>query len=168
MKFLLLGFTPATSFYFISFCLVLGLISLTYSSFLALRQVDLKKIVAYSSVAHMSLTLLGLMSCSTSGILGAIVLMLAHGFVSAALFFLVGMVYHRLGTRLVKYCGGFALVCPYLTFFFFSFSCANLGFPGTLNFIGEFLIFVGLVSGPFLYIAFLSILPFVLTLLYTI
>lgn len=168
MKFLLLGFPFATSSYFISFCLTLGLISTTYSSFLAIRQVDLKKIIAYSSIAHMSLTLLGIFSLSTAGLAGALVLMIAHGFVSAALFFLVGMLYQRTGTRLLKYYGGLASICPLFTFFFFLFSCANLGFPGTLNFLGEFLIFVGLTASPALYIVFLSSLPFVLTLLYTV
>ena len=114
IKFLLLGFTIITTQYFISFCLTLGLISSVYASFLAVRQIDLKKIVAYSSIAHMSFTLLGLFSQTLSGISGAVVLMIAHGFVSAALFFLVGMLYYRVHTRLIKYYSGLIILCPQL------------------------------------------------------
>jgi NADH:ubiquinone oxidoreductase subunit 4 (subunit M) len=111
-----------------------------------LRQIDLKKIIAYSSIAHMNLIVLGLFSFNQHGIDGAIYLMIGHGIVSSALFFLVGILYDRYHTRLLKYYSGLVIVMPIFTIYFFIFTLANMSFPGTSNFIGEFVILLGVFN----------------------
>jgi len=143
LRYLLLLFPEACRYYspvVFSLCL-LGII---YASLSTFKQIDLKKIIAYSSISHMNLVVGGLFSLNLSGILGAIVLMLAHGIVSGALFLLVGVLYERFHTRLIRYYGGITQVMPLFALCFFFFNLANMGLPGTFNFVGELLIFVGL------------------------
>lgn len=137
---------PIGSAYFsplVSTCALLGVV---YASLSTLRQIDLKRIIAYSSVAHMSVVMVGLFSYTQQGVEGAIYLMIGHGVVSAALFFCVGVLYDRTHTRLLRYYGGVASVMPLFAAAFFLFTLANMGFPGTSNFIGELLIFLGAMS----------------------
>lgn len=108
-----------------------------------LQQIDLKKIIAYSSVGHMSLVLLGIFSNSSISIVGAITLMLSHGITSSALFTLIGVLYERHNTRIIKYYSGLVQIMPLFSTFFIIFSLANLALPSTSNFIGEILILVG-------------------------
>jgi NADH-quinone oxidoreductase subunit M len=120
-----------------------------YGSLTTLRQTDLKRIIAYSPVAHMNAMTVGLFSSTQQGIDGAIFLMISHGIVSSAPFFCVGFVYDRYHTRLVKYYGGLVITMPIFTTFLLVFSLANMGFPLTSNFIGEILSFCGLFQlGP--------------------
>ena len=142
LRFVMPVFPYATEYY-LPLGLTIAVVSILYSSLVTLRQVDLKKIVAYSSVAHMNVCTLGLFSLTTQGIEGAILLMIGHGVVSSTLFLLVGVLYDRHHTRLVKYYGGLAQVMPVFSAFFLYFSLANMGLPGTSNFIGELLVFVG-------------------------
>ena len=137
---------PLASDFFKSFICMLCIISIFYSSLVTIRQVDLKKIIAYSSVAHMNFSILGLFCFNQQGLLGSIILMLSHGFVSSALFFSIGIIYERYHTRLLRYYGGLALVLPIFSTFLFLFILGNISFPGTFNFIGEFLIIIGLVQ----------------------
>lgn len=130
--------------YFMPLIYMWGITSVIYASLATIRQIDLKRIIAYSSVAHMNMTVLGLFACNYYSIDGAIYLMLAHGIVSGALFFCVGVLYDRYHTRLLRYFGGLVQVMPLFALFFFFFTLANMGFPGTSNFIGEFLILAGL------------------------
>lgn len=132
------------SIFFSSFINTLAVAGVIYGSLSALRQADFKRIIAYSSVAHMNGVVLGLFSRSCQGIDGAIYQMVAHGVVSTGLFFCIGVLYERTHTRLVHYCGGFGIVMPIFCFFFLVFNMANMGFPGTPNFIGEILIYIGL------------------------
>lgn len=125
---------------------VLAVLSIIYASLITLRQIDLKKIIAYSSIAHMNLIVLGLFSFNQHGIDGAIYLMIGHGIVSSALFFLVGILYDRYHTRLLKYYSGLVIVMPIFTIYFFIFTLANMSFPGTSNFIGEFVILLGVFN----------------------
>lgn len=118
--------------------------SIVYASTNALRQIDVKRIIAYSSIAHMNLVVLGMFSYSYQGVHGSIVLMLAHGFVSGALFMLIGVLYDRYHTRIVNHYGGLTQVMPLFAVFFLFFSVANMGFPGTYNFVGELLSMVGI------------------------
>ncbi|RYX84643.1 hypothetical protein EON73_03195 [bacterium] len=128
----------------------MGLASVLFASLMTIRQMDMKRIIAYSSVAHMNLIVLGLFSYTKEGIDGAIYLMVGHGIVSSALFFLVGILYDRHHTRILLYYGGLVQVMPFYSIFFFLFTMANMGFPGTSNFIGELLILVGLFEkNPF-------------------
>jgi proton-translocating NADH-quinone oxidoreductase chain M len=129
--------------FFTPFVLTISLISVLYASFTTLQQVDLKKIIAYSSVAHMNFVTLGLFSQNIVGLEGGLFLMLSHGIVSSALFLCVGMLYERHGTRLVKYYSGLVHVAPLYVFCFLFFTLANMGLPGTSSFIGEFLILLG-------------------------
>jgi NADH:ubiquinone oxidoreductase subunit 4 (subunit M) len=121
----------------------IGIISILYSSLTTIRQIDLKRIVAYSSIAHMNFALLGLFSNSMQGISGSLFLSLSHGFVASALFLCIGILYDRHHTRLIKYYSGLALVMPLFSVIFLFFSLSNLGLPGTSSFIGELLTLVG-------------------------
>ena len=134
---------PFGSFYFTPLVQTLSLIAILYSSLTTLRQVDLKKIIAYSSVAHMNFVTLGLFSLNAQGIEGSLILMLAHGLVSPALFLLVGFLYDRHKTRLLHYYGGCGRTMPLFSLFFLFFTMANISLPGTANFVGEFLVLVG-------------------------
>lgn len=133
---------PEASKYFTPLLLTIGIIGIIYASCTTLRQIDLKKIVAYSSVAHMSLVIVGLFSDSLYGLEGALYLMLSHGIVSSGLFLCVGVLYDRYHTRIIRYYGGMTLFMPLFSFLFLSFSLANMGFPGTSAFVGEFLILI--------------------------
>ncbi len=125
---------------------VVALFSIFYASFVAIRQLDIKKIVAYSSIAHMGFVVLGLFSLTFFGFVGGYFTMLSHGIVASSLFFLVGVLYDRYKTRNLLYYGGLASVMPLFSFFFFLFTLANIGFPFTSNFVGEFYTLLGVVS----------------------
>jgi NADH:ubiquinone oxidoreductase subunit 4 (subunit M) len=111
-----------------------------------LCQIDLKRIIAYSSIAHMNYALFGLFTNSLEGYAGGLFLMLSHGFTSSALFFLVGFLYDRFHSRLLFYYSGLSIIMPFFYFFFFIFTITNFGFPGLANFIGEFLIFINVIN----------------------
>lgn len=120
--------------------------SVVLSSLTAIRQIDIKRIVAYSSIAHMNLAVLGLFSNQLTGLTGGFILTVAHGFVSAAMFLLIGVLYDRYHSRLITHYSGLARVMPLYAIFFILFSLANLGFPFSYNFVGEMSIIIGLVS----------------------
>ena len=124
----------------------LGILSIIFASMAAIRQIDLKKIIAYSSIAHMNLSVIGIFSLTYQGIQGSLFLLLSHGLVSSALFFLVGILYDRYYTKLLKYYGGLVVKMPIFSVFFFFFSIANLAFPGTSNFISELLVLIGITE----------------------
>lgn len=134
---------PEAHIYFTPMVVTFSLISIIYASFSTLRQIDIKSIVAYSSIPHMSVCLLGLFSNTVQGIEGALFLSLAHGLTSPALFILVTLLYDRHGTRVIKYYKGLVTSMPIFTIFFFIFTLANMGTPLTANWIGEFLSFMG-------------------------
>nr|ASP44540.1 NADH dehydrogenase subunit 4 [Agarophyton chilense]UAD89535.1 NADH dehydrogenase subunit 4 [Agarophyton chilense] len=134
---------PKASIYFTPLIFTLSIIAIIYASLTTLRQVDLKKIIAYSSVSHMGFVTIGIFSLNLQGIEGSILLMLSHGLVSSALFLCVGILYDRYKTRILKYYGGLMQVMPIFGIFFLFFSFANLGFPGTSSFIGELLVLIG-------------------------
>jgi NADH-ubiquinone oxidoreductase chain 4 len=123
-----------------------ALLGVVYGSLSTIRQIDLKRIIAYSSVAHMNLVMLGLFSYNVQGVQGAIYLMIGHGVVSTALFFCVGVLYDRYHSRLLRYYGGLVSVMPVFSGSFFAFTLANMSFPGTSNFLGELLLFVGVFA----------------------
>lgn len=134
---------PLATLYFTPLVYTLSLIAAIYASLTTLRQVDLKKIIAYSSVAHMGFVTIGIFTLNMQGIEGSIILMLSHGLVSSALFLCVGMLYDRHKTRILKYYGGLVQTMPIFVLFFFFFSFCNIGFPGTSSFIGELLVLIG-------------------------
>jgi NADH-quinone oxidoreductase subunit M len=121
----------------------LSMVAVVYTSLVALVQQDMKKLIAYSSVAHMAFVTIGLFSFNRQGIEGGLVVMLAHGLVSGALFLCVGVVYDRMHTREISQYGGLANNMPKYALFFMLFTMASVGLPGTANFVGEFLALIG-------------------------
>lgn len=116
---------------------------------MALAQLDMKKIIAYSSVSHMGLVTAGLFSSAPAGVVGSVYMMLSHGLVSSALFIFIGVLYERYGTRNILYYTGLTTTAPILMTFGFIFILANVGFPGTTGFVGEFLCLSGTASVDF-------------------
>lgn len=134
---------PEASFYFSPVVYTMAVVGIVYPSLTAIRQTDFKRIIAYTSIAHMNLVMLGIFSFNTIGLEGAILQSLSHGFVASALFLIIGVVYDRHGTRMVKYYGGLVHLMPVYVFIFLFFTLANIGLPGTSSFVGEFLILAG-------------------------
>jgi len=134
---------PQASAFFAPLVHTIAVVSIIYTSFTAIRQTDFKRIIAYTSIAHMNLVILGIFSFNSIGIEGAILQSLSHGFVASALFLIIGVVYDRYKTRIVSYFGGLALIMPIYSTIFLFFTLANIGFPGTSSFAGEFLVLVG-------------------------
>jgi NADH-quinone oxidoreductase subunit M len=121
----------------------LSVIAIIYTSLVAFAQEDMKKLIAYSSVAHMGFVTMGIFTVTTQGVDGAIFQMLSHGIISAALFLCVGVVYDRMHTREIAAYGGLADRMPLYAAFFMVFTMGNVGLPGTSGFIGEFLTLLG-------------------------
>jgi NADH-quinone oxidoreductase subunit M len=134
---------PDASVYFAPMMFALSVIAIIYTSLVALMQEDIKKLIAYSSVAHMGFVTMGLFALNRQGVDGAVVQMISHGFVSAALFLCVGVVYDRMHTREIKAYGGLVNRMPIYAAVFMVFTMANVGLPGTSGFVGEFLALVG-------------------------
>ena len=134
---------PEACFYFAPFVYTMSVAGIVYTSFTAIRQSDFKRIIAYTSVAHMNLVMVGLFSFNIIGLEGAILQSLSHGFVASALFLIIGVVYDRHHTRMVKYYGGLVHTMPVYILIFLFFTMANIGLPGTSSFVGEFLILTG-------------------------
>lgn len=134
---------PYACFYFTPIVYTIAVIGLVFTSFTAIRQTDFKRIIAYTSIAHMNLVVLGIFSQNVLGIEGALLQSLSHGFVASGLFLVIGVVYDRYKTRIVQYYGGLAITMPIYTIVFLFFTLANIGFPGTSSFVGEFLILLG-------------------------
>lgn len=134
---------PYACQYFTPLVATLSIIAIIYTSLTTCRQVDLKKIIAYSSVAHMNFVTLGLFSLNAQGVHGSILLMISHGLVSPALFLLVGGLYDRHKTRTLRYFSGLATTMPIFALFFVFFTMANISLPGTSSFVGEFLVLTG-------------------------
>jgi NADH-quinone oxidoreductase subunit M len=134
---------PEGSLQFIPLMFVLSGIAVVYTSLVALAQRDMKKLIAYSSVAHMAFVTFGLFAMNRQGIEGAMLVMLGHGLVSGALFLCVGVVYDRLHTREIDRYGGLSDNMPGYALLFMVFTMASVGLPGTSNFVGEFLSLVG-------------------------
>lgn len=159
-------FYKATIF-FLPMVYMLALVGILYASITIIRQVDIKKIIAYSSIIHMNIIVLGIFSLNYISLTGSIFCMISHGIVSSALFFLAGMLYDRYKTRLIFYYGGLVNIMPIFSFFFVFFSFANIGFPGTSGFIGEFLILIGFIDSNFIYIVLILII-LILSVIYSI
>lgn len=134
---------PDANVYFTPLIFTMSVIAIIYTSLTTLRQIDLKRIIAYSSVAHMSFVTIGIFSLNIQGIQGSILLMLSHGLVSSALFLCVGVIYDRHKTRLIKYYSGLVQLMPIFAVIFLFFTMANISLPATSSFVGEFLVLVG-------------------------
>jgi NADH-ubiquinone oxidoreductase chain 4 len=141
----LINFLPDASNYFSPLVQTIAIITIIYASFSTIIQQDTKRLIAYSSIAHMGVVLLGLFSNNIQGIEGGILLALAHGFVSPALFICVGgIIYDRTGTRIINYIRGLVHYMPIFILLFFIFTLCNTGIPLSLNFLGEQLSLIGI------------------------
>jgi len=145
-----IGLFPEASETFTPLIYTLSVIAIIFTSLIALMQEDMKKLIAYSSVAHMGFVTLGIFTIQQQGIEGSIIQMISHGLVSAALFLCVGVVYDRMHSRLISTYGGIVTVIPKYAVLFMIFTLAALGLPGTSGFIGEFLILMGAFKDNFL------------------
>jgi len=134
---------PEASVYFTPLIYTLSIIAIIYTSLVALAQEDMKKLIAYSSVAHMGFVTIGIFAGNLQSVEGAILVMLSHGFVSAALFLCVGVVYDRMHSREIATYGGLVHRMPVYAFVFMVFMMASVGLPGTSGFVGEFLVLLG-------------------------
>jgi proton-translocating NADH-quinone oxidoreductase chain M len=131
---------PNASIYFIPIVITICIISICYASLTAIRQTDLKRIIAYTSIAHINLVVIGIFSFNVPGINGSIIQSLSHGFVSTALFILIGVLYDRYHSRLYLHYSGLTNVIPLFSIFFLLNTLGNIGIPGTGNFTGEFIL----------------------------
>ncbi|RDU62606.1 NADH-quinone oxidoreductase subunit M [Helicobacter didelphidarum] len=134
---------PDASIYFMPIISVLATIMVIYAGIIAFKQRDIKKVIAYSSLSHMGIVVLGIFSFNIEGVSGAIFMMIAHGITSGALFFLVGMLYYRTQTRYIDDFGGVASIMPHYATFFALVMLSNVGLPLTIGFVGEFLSLYG-------------------------
>jgi len=137
---------PTASEYYSPLVYTLSLLGVIYASLTTLRQTDLKRIVAYSSVAHMGIVTLGIFTPTTSGQEGSIYIQLAHGVVSSGLFLAVAIVYDRYHTRTIRYYSGVATTMPVFSLLFFILTMSNIAVPGTSNFIGEIVTLRGVME----------------------
>tara|TARA_B100001146_G_scaffold4814_1_gene4345 strand:- start:2763 stop:4265 length:1503 start_codon:yes stop_codon:yes gene_type:complete len=141
-----LGLFPVASDYFTPLIFTLSIVAIIYTSLVALMQEDMKKLIAYSSVAHMGFVTLGIFSLTKQGLEGSIIQMISHGLISAALFLCVGVVYDRFHSRMISSYGGLVNIMPKYSLVFIIFVLAALGLPGTSGFVGEFLVLVGVLQ----------------------
>ncbi len=134
---------PEATAYFTPMVYVLSIVAIIYTSLVALAQQDMKKLIAYSSIAHMGFVTVGMFTLTTQGVQGSIFQMISHGIVSGALFLIVGVIYDRMYTRRIDRYGGLVRVMPKYAVVFMLFTMASVGLPGTSGFVGEFLVMVG-------------------------
>jgi len=164
---ILVSYFPVACIYYTPLVFGMCITSIILTSFEAIVQHDFKRLIAYTSVSHMNFAVLGIFSGTLYGLVGAVVLMLAHGLVSSGLFACVGMIYERYSSRQIEYFGGLIIGMPLLGTFFFIILLGNFGFPLTFNFIGELLILVGLAHTNLL-IFFLTSIGLFLSVVYSI
>jgi len=152
-----LNLFPEASLFFSPLVYILSLLGVIYASLTAIRQTDLKRIIAYSSVAHMNLVTIGIFSFNVIGIEGSILQSISHGFVSGAMFLLVGILYNRYHSRLLYYYSGLVHLMPIYAVLLLIFTLANIALPGTSSFVGEFLLLTGIYKTNFLVCIFATL-----------
>lgn len=158
---------PEASKFFSPFIFLLSLLAILYTSFSTIIQIDLKKAIAYSSVGHMAYTTIGLFSFTDEGVCGAVLLMVAHGLISSGLFICIGFLYDRYGSRLIRDYGGLAGVMPIFSSFFFIICLCSISFPGSLNFVAELSVYLGVFKVNF-FVTIFSTIGTVLSAIYMI
>ena len=159
------GMFPVASEYFTPLVYTLSIIAIIYTSLVALMQEDMKKLIAYSSVAHMGYVTLGIFTFTKQGIDGSIYQMISHGLISAALFLSVGVLYDRTHSRMINSYGGIVNILPKFSLIFMIFTLSALGIPGTSGFIGEFLVLIGIFQKNY-FVAILATLGVILAAAY--
>jgi NADH-quinone oxidoreductase subunit M len=161
---------PTASYIYSPYLFLLGLLGVLYASSAAFLQFDIKKIIAYSSVAHMGIITLGLFTMNHMGFVASVISMISHSFVASGLFLCIGIIYEKFQTRNIFYYGGLFRIMPIFSVYFFILSFANMGFPGTLSFVGEFftlqaLTKVSYISSIFIFCSFIISSVYILFLL---
>ena len=160
--YLALPLFPFGFYYFGPLLQWMSMLGIVYGGLSTLRQSDMKRLIAYSSVAHMGFATFALFSIESEvGILSAILIFIAHGFVSPALFIVVGLLYERYGTRIIRYYKGVGVIMPVMNSFAFLFTLCSIAFPGSLNFIGEFLVVVNASQTSILHVLIISLGAFI-------
>jgi NADH-quinone oxidoreductase subunit M len=162
----ILPILPDASHYLAGFIITLSLIAIVYIGFVALAQADMKKLIAYSSISHMGFVTLGFFLFSQLGVEGALVQMISHGFVSAAMFLCVGVMYDRMHSRQIADYGGVVNTMPKFAAFMMLFAMANSGLPATSGFVGEFMVILATIKANF-WLGFLAATTLVLGAAYT-
>ena len=157
---------PVANLYFLPLVNTFALLSIIYISFVIFIQMDMKKIIAYSSIIHMNFALLGLFSQTLNGIHGSIYLMFTHGFISSALFIIIGSLYLRMNSRILYYYQGLSRLFPFFSTVFLFLMLGNSGMPGTGGFIGEILILFGVFQKNF-FTGILSIIALFFSIIYS-
>lgn len=153
---------------FLSLLITLSIIGIIYGSLLTIRQIDLKRLIAYSSIAHMGFVTIGIFSLTYWGWIGSISLMLAHGLISSALFIISGFLYERFHYRVIKIYKGLLSIMPLSCLLFFFLILANISFPGSINFISEIIIFISLLNSKFnILIIIVIFLSLILSIIYS-
>lgn len=147
---------PEASLYYADFVCILSVIAVIYASIVAFAQQDVKRLIAYSSIAHMGYVTIGIFTFTSGGIQASIYQMISHGFVSAGLFFCIGVIYDRYHTRDINFYGGLAKVMPLYALVFMVFTMANVGLPGTSGFVGEFLTIMNVMKVSGFYASVIS------------
>ena len=157
-----LSILPDASIFFTPFIYFLSVVAIIYTSYIALVQEDMKKLIAYSSVAHMGFVTLGIFSANIQGLHGAIIQMISHGIISAALFFSIGSIYNRYRTKRIDFFGGLNMKLPKFSVVFLIFTLGSIGLPGTSGFVGEYLTLLAVYSKNTV-VAFISTLGVILS-----
>jgi len=163
---ILVNFLPVGGKFFLPMIISMSILSVIYSSFISIVQKDLKKLIAYSSISHMNFLVLGIFSNTIYGLQGGISLMLAHGLVSSGLFCAIGILYDRYHTRQIEYFSGLVQGMPLYSSFLFILMLGNSGFPGTYNFISEFIVLLSFAHLNFL-VLFLSSIGIFFSIVYS-
>jgi len=158
---------PVLSHFYAPYVTAVATIGVIYASLITLRQIDAKRIIAYSSVAHMNMAMVSLFSFNIVGLYSTVYLMVSHGLIASGLFFLVGFLYNRFHVRSIYYYSGLATCMPVCSIYFFLFTLANMAFPLTSGFIGEFLLLLGITLNNF-YLGVLNSLSMLLTTVYSV
>jgi len=135
---------PDASLFYSPIVYLLSVLGIIFASLTAIRQTDMKRVIAYSSVAHMNMVMLGLFSFNSLGLQGAMLQSLSHGFVAGGMFLMIGILYNRYHSRYIYYYGGLVTTMPSFSAIFLILTLANIALPGTSSFIGEFLILTGI------------------------
>ena len=157
----LIPLLPNGSIYYTPLVYTIGVVGIVYSSMACIRQVDIKRIIAYSSIAHMNLSMIGLFTNEVEGIMGGVYMMLSHGIVSGSLFGMVGMVYERYHTRVLKYYRGLTIMMPIMGTIFMMLTLANIAVPGTSSYVGELMVLMGTINNN-RYMGIISVVGMVL------
>jgi NADH:ubiquinone oxidoreductase subunit 4 (subunit M) len=166
LRFMLPLFNPAVHNYYWPLVVCLSGSSIVLASLTAVRQLDMKRVIAYSSIAHMNIAVLGIFSNSVSALSGSLIIMISHGFISSAMFLLIGVLYDRYHSRLIYHYSGLASTMPIFATILIMASLGNIGFPLTYNYVGEFGVIVGL-TGLNIYYGFIGSLGVFLGAVYT-